>query len=105
MHVELEVSGTPFTVHFAGTHVEGPRNKVKDKYSCNCNSPSKPMGTREFEDRLTDGGKVVSLTRQPQFCPPSRPYQEYSWYSFRTEVASTQDGIGAGRLRKIEKLQ
>jgi hypothetical protein len=31
-----------------------------------------------LENRLTDGGEVVSLTRRPLFAP-----QEDSWYSFR----------------------
>jgi hypothetical protein len=35
-------------------------------------------------NRLTDGGKVVSLTRQPRFTP-----QESSWYSFLLEAEST----------------
>jgi hypothetical protein len=30
-----------------------------------------------LDNRLTDGGEVVSLTRRPPFTP-----QEYSWYSF-----------------------
>jgi hypothetical protein len=32
-------------------------------------------------NRLTDGGEVVSLTRRPFFT-----LQEYSWYSFLLEV-------------------
>jgi hypothetical protein len=34
--------------------------------------------------RLTDGGKVVSLTRRPPFIP-----KEYSSYSFLLEAEST----------------
>jgi hypothetical protein len=38
-----------------------------------------------FQDnRLTDGGEVVSLTRRPPFTP-----QEDSWYSFMLEAEST----------------
>jgi hypothetical protein len=37
-----------------------------------------------LDNRLTDGGKVVSLTRRPLFTP-----QEDSWYSFLLEVEST----------------
>jgi hypothetical protein len=34
-----------------------------------------------LDNRLTDGGKVVSLTLQPRFTP-----QEKSWYSFLLEA-------------------
>jgi hypothetical protein len=37
------------------------------------------------DSRLTDGGKVVSLTRRPPFNTP----QENSWYSFLLEAEST----------------
>jgi hypothetical protein len=37
-----------------------------------------------LDNRLTDGGKVVSPTRRPPFTP-----QEYSWYSFLLEAEST----------------
>jgi hypothetical protein len=37
-----------------------------------------------LDNRLTDGGKVVSLTRRPPFIP-----QEDSWYSFLLEAEST----------------
>jgi hypothetical protein len=49
-----------------------------------------PLGLREVEAptfldvRLTDGGKVVSLTRLPPFTP-----QEDSWYSFLLVAEST----------------
>jgi hypothetical protein len=36
-------------------------------------------------NRLTDGGKVFSLTRQPPFTPPEKD----SWYSFLLEAKST----------------
>jgi hypothetical protein len=46
--------------------------------------PLRPIGLRDVEapifsldNRLTDGAKVVSLTRRPPFTP-----QENSWYSF-----------------------
>jgi hypothetical protein len=37
-----------------------------------------------LDNRLIDGGKVVSLTRRPRFTP-----QESSWYSFLLEAGST----------------
>jgi hypothetical protein len=37
-----------------------------------------------LDNRLTDGGKVVSLTRRPPFTP-----EEVSWYSFLLEAEST----------------
>jgi hypothetical protein len=37
-----------------------------------------------LDNRLTDGGNVVSLTRRPRFTP-----QESSWYSFLLEAEST----------------
>jgi hypothetical protein len=37
-----------------------------------------------LDNRLTDGGKVVSLMRRPPYNP-----QEYSWYSFLLEAEST----------------
>jgi hypothetical protein len=37
-----------------------------------------------LDNRLTDGGEVVSLTRRPPFTP-----QEDSWYSFLLEAEST----------------
>jgi hypothetical protein len=37
-----------------------------------------------LDNRLTDGGKVVSLMRRPRFTP-----QESSWYSFLLEAEST----------------
>jgi hypothetical protein len=36
------------------------------------------------DNQLTDGGKVVSITRRPPFTP-----QEDSWYSFLLEAEST----------------
>jgi hypothetical protein len=38
------------------------------------------------DSRLTDGAKVVSLTRRPRFTP-----QESSWYSFLLEAESTPE--------------
>jgi hypothetical protein len=37
-----------------------------------------------LDNQLTDGGKVVSLTRRPPFTP-----QEDSWYVFQLEAEST----------------
>jgi hypothetical protein len=39
-----------------------------------------------LDNRLTDGGKVVSLTRRPPFTP-----QEDSWYSLLLEAESTPE--------------
>jgi hypothetical protein len=41
------------------------------------------------DNRLTDGGKVVSPTRQP----------EDSWYSFFLESESTKAHSAAGRIK------
>jgi hypothetical protein len=49
-----------------------------------------------LDNRLTDGGKVVSLTRRPPFTS-----QEGSWYSFLLE-AETTPGPECGR--KDEKF-
>jgi hypothetical protein len=51
-----------------------------------------------LDNRLTDGGEVVSLTRRPPFTP-----QEDSWYSFLLEAESTQGHSAAGRIRSIDK--
>jgi hypothetical protein len=40
--------------------------------------------TFSLDNRLTDSGKVVSLTRRPPFTS-----QEDSWYSFLLEAEST----------------
>jgi hypothetical protein len=53
-------------------------------------SPWRPIGlwnveapTFPLDNRLTDGGEVVSLTRRPSFTT-----QEDSWYSFLLEAES-----------------
>jgi hypothetical protein len=55
--------------------------------------------TFSLDNRLTDGGKVVSLTHRPPFTP-----QEDSWYSFLLEAESTPGAIvrleGLGKLNK-----
>jgi hypothetical protein len=51
-----------------------------------------------LNNRFTDGGKVVSLTRRPPFKP-----QEDSLYSFLSDAKSTQSYSAAGRIRSIEK--
>jgi hypothetical protein len=51
-----------------------------------------------LDNRLTDGGEVVSLTRQTPLYP-----QEDSWYSFLLEAESNQCHSAAGRIRSIEK--
>jgi hypothetical protein len=45
-----------------------------------------------LDNRLTDGGKVVSPMRLPPFTP-----QVDSWYSFLLEAESTQSHSAAGR--------
>jgi hypothetical protein len=47
-----------------------------------------------LDNRLTDGGKVVSLTRGAPFTP-----REFSWYSFLLEAVSTRGHSAAGRIR------
>jgi hypothetical protein len=51
-----------------------------------------------LDNRLTDGDKVVSLTRRPPFTP-----KEDSWYSFLLVAESTQVHSAAGRIRSTEK--
>jgi hypothetical protein len=52
--------------------------------------PWRPIGLGDVEaptfvdTRLTDGGKIVSLTRWPHLAP-----QEDFWYSFLLEAEST----------------
>jgi hypothetical protein len=46
------------------------------------------------DNRLTDGGKVVSPTRRPLFTP-----QEDSWYSFSLRLSRPQGHNAAGRIR------
>jgi hypothetical protein len=56
-----------------------------------------------LENRLTDGGEVVSLKLRLPFTPPP---QVDSWYSFLLEAKSTpgpQDNSAAGRITSIEK--
>jgi hypothetical protein len=57
------------------SNVEGGKVKVKA-------IPVAP--TFSLDNRLTDGGKVVSLTRRLSLIP-----QEDSWYSFLLEAEST----------------
>jgi hypothetical protein len=51
-----------------------------------------------LDNRLTDGGEVVSLTRRPPFTP-----QEDSWFSFLLEAESTLGHSAAGSIRSTEK--
>jgi hypothetical protein len=52
-----------------------------------------------LDNRLTDGGEVVSLMRWLPFTP-----QENSWYSFLLEAESTPRAIvWLKRIRSIEK--
>jgi hypothetical protein len=76
-------------------------DNLYNKKSYPCNRPWRPIGlwdvgapTFSLDSRLTDGGKVVSLTRRPPFSP-----QEDSWYSFLLEAESPQGHSAAGRIR------
>jgi hypothetical protein len=51
-----------------------------------------------LDNRLTDGGEVVSLTSRPPFTP-----QEDSWYSFLLEAESTPGAIV--RLEGLSQLK
>jgi hypothetical protein len=53
---------------------------------------------RFLDNRLTDGGEVISPTHRPPFSP-----QEDSWYSFLLDAASIPGPYAAGRVRSIEK--
>jgi hypothetical protein len=79
------------------------RNSVKTIYPCN--RPWRPIGlwdvetpTFSLDNRLTDGGEIVSLTSRPSFTP-----QEDSWHPFILEAESTHGHSAAGRIRLIEK--
>jgi hypothetical protein len=54
----------------------------------------------EFSDiRLTDGGKVVSSMRRPDFSPRKIPGIHFSYRQSRPQGHSA-----AGRIRQIEKV-
>jgi hypothetical protein len=72
-----------------GTATRDETSKKKENYRYN--RPWTPIGLWDVEaptfslyNRLTDGGKVFSLTRRQPFTP-----QESSWYSFLLEAEST----------------
>jgi hypothetical protein len=80
------------------------------KKSCFCNRPWRPIVLWDVEDptfsldsRLTDGGKVFSLTRRPPFTP-----QEDSSYSFLLRGWVDSRAIvrlkGLGKLKKIHLI-
>jgi hypothetical protein len=48
-----------------------------------------------LDNRLSDGGEAVSLTRRPRFTP-----QEYFWYSFLLEAEST---LGENTITNLER--
>jgi hypothetical protein len=54
-----------------------------------------------LDNRLADGGEVVSLTRRPAVLY----LQEHSWSSFLLDAESAQGHNAAGRIRSIEKMQ
>jgi hypothetical protein len=51
-----------------------------------------------LENRVTDDGEIVSLTRRPHFTP-----QEDFWYSILLGLSRPQGHCAAGRIRSIEK--
>jgi hypothetical protein len=67
-----------------------PRRYTRKKYSYPCNRPWRPIRLWDVEapkfsnNRLTNGGEVVSLTRRPPFS-----LQEDSWYSLLLGAEST----------------
>jgi hypothetical protein len=76
-----------------------PKRVAKKRFDLNFQEPSSamPVTGREgqyscetsrfphfLDNRLTDGGEVVRITRRPPFTP-----QEDSWYSFLSEAEST----------------
>jgi hypothetical protein len=76
------------------------------RWSCPCNKPWRPVVLWDVEfpifsldSRLTDGGKIVSLTRRPPFTPRKIPdthfCQRLSW---------SQGNGASGRIRLIEKV-
>jgi hypothetical protein len=50
-----------------------------------------------LENRLKDGGEIVSLTRSQPFLP-----QEDSWYSFLSEPNRLQGRSASGRIKSID---
>jgi hypothetical protein len=59
-------------------------NTVKKVKLSLCQTMEAHTVVRRWDNRLTDGGKVVSLTHRPPYTP-----QEGSWYSFLLEAEST----------------
>jgi hypothetical protein len=59
---------------------------------------SRKFPSNILDNRLTDGGEVDSLMRQPSFTP-----QEDFRYSFLLEAESAPGPDAAGRIRSIEK--
>jgi hypothetical protein len=53
-----------------------------------------------LDNRLKDGGKIVSFTRRPHFTPQEN-YLINFWYSFLLEVESTPRGL----LYNLSKLK
>jgi hypothetical protein len=51
-----------------------------------------------LDNRLKDGGEVVSLTRRPPFTPSKFPGTHFCW-----RLRRTQSHSAAGRMRSIEK--
>jgi hypothetical protein len=69
-----------------------------------CNRPWRPLGLRDVEapkfsldNRLTDGGEVVSLTRQPPSTTRKITGTHFCW-----KLSRSQGHSAAGRIRSVE---
>jgi hypothetical protein len=51
-----------------------------------------------LENRLSEDGAVVSLTRRPRFAP-----QGDSWYELMLKASILKDHSAAGRIRSLER--
>jgi hypothetical protein len=80
-------------------------NAVKDK-AIPVTDRGGPQGSETsrsshfLDNRLTDGGKVVSLTYRPPFTP-----RKISGTHFCQRLSRPQGHIAAGKIRSIEKIQ
>jgi hypothetical protein len=76
----------------------------KNLYSYPCNRTWRPLGlwdveapTFSLDNRLTDGGEGVNLTRRPPFAP-----QEDSWYWVDPRAIARLEGLG--QLKKYNDV-
>jgi hypothetical protein len=69
--------------------------------SCRGPDPARgpPVGIADLDNRLTDCGKVVSLTRPPSFTPRKNPGTH-----FCLRLSRPQGYSPSGRIRSIEKI-